>query len=105
MASNDSSIKRGDRADTGDNQARPDEMSSGDAQPTVDPTSFGGITSIRHSSSDHFDAQAELADLDGMETMLPTDGRLGLTDIGDVPADDWAADTGSTHTAEEQSDR
>lgn len=95
MGPNDSSIKRGDREDTGDNEAQPDEMGSGDVQPTVDPTSFGGVTSIRHPSSDRFDPQAELQDVDGMETMLPTDGRLGLTDVGDVPADDWAAGHGS----------
>ncbi|MDQ2844545.1 MAG: hypothetical protein M3Y72_26560 [Acidobacteriota bacterium] len=103
MGPNDSSIKRGDREDTGDNEARPDEIGSGDAQPTVDPTSFGGTTSIRHPESDRFDPEAELQDLDGMETMLPTDGRLGLTNIGDIPADDWAADTGPTRDAEEES--
>lgn len=105
MGPNDRGIKRGDREDTGHNEARPDEMGSGDAQPTVDPTSFGGTTSIRHPSSDRFDPEAELEDLDGMETMLPTDGRLGLTDVGDVPADDWAADSGPTRTAEEGDDR
>jgi hypothetical protein len=102
---NDSSIKRGDRDDTGDNEARPDEMGSGDAQPTVDPTSFGATSSIRHKESDHFDVESELEDFDGMEVMQPTDGRLGLTDIGNVPPDDWAADTGATHTAEEGEDQ
>ena len=100
-----STIKRGDREDTGDNEARPDEMGSGDAQPTMDPTGFGGETSISHPSSDRFDPADELADMDGMETMLPTDGRLGLTNVGNVPADDWAADTGETRTAEEEPDR
>ncbi|MDQ2840893.1 MAG: hypothetical protein M3Y72_07635 [Acidobacteriota bacterium] len=105
LGPNDSSIKRGDREDTGDNEARPDEMGSGEAQSTGDPTSFGGTTSISHPSSDRFDPEEELNDIDGMETMLPTDGRLGLTDVGDVPADDWAADTGPTRTAEEESNR
>ena len=98
-------IQHINREDSEDNEARPDEMGSGDAQATVDPTSFGGTTSIRHSSSDRFDPEEELRDLDGMETMLPTDGRLGLTNVGDVPADDWAADTGPTRTAEEERDR
>ena len=40
-----------------------------------------------------------------METMEPTDGRLGLTNIGNVPADDWAADTGPTRDAEEGENR
>ena len=87
--------------ETEDNEARPDEMGSGDAQLTGDPASFGGTTSIRHQDSGHFDLAEELADADGMEVMLPTDGRLGLTNVGSVPADDWAADTGETRTAEE----
>ena len=101
----DSSIKRGDRTDTGDNQARPDELGAGDAQPTVDRTSFGGTSSIRHSSSDRFDPQEELRDADGFETMLPDDGRLGLTNTEKIPPDDWAADTGPTHGAEEKRNR
>ncbi len=105
LGPNDSPIQRGDREDTGDNQAQPDELGSGFAQPTVDPTSFGGTTSIRHPSSDRFDPEEELNDIDGMETMLPTDGRLGLTDVGDVPPDDWAADTGPTRTPEEKGNR
>ncbi len=101
----DTTIKRGDREDTGDNEARPDEMGAGDAEPTVDSTALGGSSSISHPSSDRFDPVEELVDTDGMETMLPTDGRLGLTNVGNVPADDWAADTGETRTAEEGPDR
>jgi len=84
----------------GDNEARPDEMSSGDATPTVDPTSFGGTTSIRHSTSDKFDPEEELHDHDGIEIVPASDRSLGLTDIDDVPPDDWAADTGPTKSAE-----
>lgn len=94
MAPNDSSIQRGDRHDTGDNQARPDELGSGPAQPTVDPTSFGGTSSIRHASSARFSVEEELRDYDGIEVVEASDGRLGLTNVNDVPADDWAADTG-----------
>ncbi len=100
LGPNDSSIQRGDREDTGDNEAGPDEMGSGFAQPTVDPTSFGGTTSIRHNETDNFDVEEERADYDGLEIMEATDGRLGLTNVGNVPADDWAADTGETHTPE-----
>ncbi|MGA8028388.1 MAG: hypothetical protein WB992_14690 [Bryobacteraceae bacterium] len=96
MATNDSLIQRGDREDTGDNEARPDEMGSGPGHPTADPTSFGGTSSIRHPSSAGFDLEEELRDTDGIESVEATDGRLGLTNIGDVPADDWAADTGET---------
>lgn len=98
LGPNDSNIQRGDREDTGDNEARPDETGSGFAEPTVDPTSFGGTTSIRHPSSGPFDLEEERQDYDGMEVMEPTDGRLGLTNVGNVPPDDWAADTGETKT-------
>jgi hypothetical protein len=102
----DSSIKRGDRADTGDNQARPDELGSpDDAQLTGDPTSFGANSSIRHADSDTFNFEDELRDNDGFEAMLPEDGRLGLTNIGNKPADDWAADTGPTHSTDEMPER
>jgi hypothetical protein len=100
LGPNDSPIHRGDREDTGDDEARPDEMGSGWAVPTVDPTAFGGTSSISHPTSEHFDIEDEIRDNDGMEVMLPTDGRLGLTNIGDTPADDWAADTGETRTPE-----
>jgi hypothetical protein len=102
LGPDDGGIQRGDREDTGDNEARPDEMGSGSAQPTVDPTSFGGTTSIRHPTSDRFDIQSELGDDDGFEVMEPTDGRLGLTNVADTPADDWAADTGPTRTPESE---
>ena len=98
LGPNDSSIQRGDREDTGDNEAAPDEMGSGPAKPTADPSSLGGTSSIRQPSSSGFDLEEELQDTDGFESMEPTDGRLGLTNIGDVPADDWAADTGETKT-------
>ncbi len=75
-------------------------MGSGPAEPTVDPTSFGGTTSIRHNETDSFDVERERADYEGLEVMEANDGRLGLTNVGNVPADDWAADTGETHTPE-----
>jgi hypothetical protein len=31
-----------------------------------------------------------------MEIMDENDGRLGLTNTGEIPADDWAADSGPT---------
>jgi hypothetical protein len=105
LGPNDSPIHRGDRSDTGDEEAHPDETGSGDAQPTADPTAFGGTSSIRHPESDAFNAEDELRDSDGLEAMLPSDGRLGLTNVDDVPADDWAADTGPTRSNEEGTKR
>ncbi len=54
-------------------------------------------------STSGFDAEEELRDSDGIEIVEATDGRLGLTDIGDVPADDWAADTGPTKNPDTES--
>ncbi len=95
---NDGGIHRGDGEETGDNEARPDELGSGPAQPTVDTTAFGGTTSIRHPTSGRASIEEELRDSDGIEIMEPGDGRLGLTNVNDVPPDDWAADTGETRT-------
>ena len=97
---NDSPLHRGSGEDTRDNEAQPDDLGSGDAQPTVDPTAFGGTSSIRHPTTEHIDIEQEGRDNDGFEVMQPTDGRLGLTNVGDKPADDWAADTGETRTPE-----
>jgi hypothetical protein len=97
---NDSPIHRGYREDTGDEQARPDELGSGPAQPTVDPTAFGATSSIRHAESARFSVEEELRDSDGFEVVEATDGRLGLTNVNDIPPDDWAADTGDTRTAD-----
>lgn len=99
---NDSSISRGDREDTGDNEARPDDMGSGPAQPTFDPTSFGGTTSVRYPSGDHSALEDEVREDDSFEIVDATDGRLGLTNIGNKPAEDWAADTGPTASAESE---
>jgi hypothetical protein len=103
LGPNDSSIQRGDREDTGDNQARPDEMGSGFAMPTVDPSAFGGTSSIRHPSSDRAALEDEIRNDDSMEVLEPTNRATGITNVGDVPADDWAADTGPTKTPESQS--
>ena len=77
-------------------------MGSGPAQPTGDPTSFGGTTSIRHPTSGAYDIEQEVLDSDGFEVVEATDGRLGLTNIGNKPAEDWAADTGETTTPESE---
>ena len=100
LAPNDSGIHRGNRGDTGDNEARPSQTGTGPAQSTVDPTSLGGASSIKPSPGGGFDADEELRDDFGMEVVEPTDGRLGLTNIGDAPAEDSAADTGSDESAE-----
>ena len=99
---NDSSIHRGDREDSGDDEARPTETGTGPGRPTADPTSLGGTTSIGQPESHGFDAEEELRDDYGMDVVEGTDGRLGLTNIGDVPPDDWIADTGPTKSPESE---
>ena len=99
------SVKKQSTPPSGDNEARPDEIGSGPAHPTADATSLGAARSIRQASSDRFDIDAELRDIDGLEVVEATDGRLGLTNIGDVGPHDWAADTGDTKTPESESKR
>ena len=94
LGPNDGGLRRGEGEESGDNEARPTEKGSGDAHATVEDTAFGGASSISHPSSSHFDLEEE--DLDGHEIMQPDDGRLGLTNLGNTPADDWAADSGET---------
>ena len=38
-------------------------------------------------------------DLEGLSIVDATDPSLGLTDIGAIPADDWAANTGPSRNA------
>jgi hypothetical protein len=77
---NDGGIKRGDSAETGDEEAGP----TGGIHPEDEAESLGQ------------------ADLDDLTILDADDPSLGLTDIGEVPADDWAANTGPTRSAEEQ---
>lgn len=97
---NDGGVKRGDREDTGDNEADVDELGSGPAEATVDPTSLGGETSIGQTGDAGFDSSLEMEDDDGMEVMQADDGRLGLTGLPGSPAEDWAADQGETRNPE-----
>lgn len=92
-------VRRGDGEETGDNEAAPDDLGSGSAEPTVDPTSLGGGASSSQPSG-RFDVEQERADYDGMEVMEANDGRLGLTGIEGSEPEDWAADTGETRSAE-----
>lgn len=77
---NDGGIKRGDGAATGDEEAGPTDGAAPEDE-----------TDLLHQ-----------ADLDDLTVLDARDPSLGLTDIGDVPAGDWAADTGPTHSAEEK---
>jgi hypothetical protein len=66
--------------------------------PTALPDSLGADdTSIDDSGPAALEGDADIEDL----TVLSADDpSLGLTNYGEVPADDWAADTGPTRSAE-----
>lgn len=81
LSRNRGGITGGDRADTGDLEARPTEG----AEP------------------DDLEARPDENDLEDLTIHGASDPDLGLTDIGDIPPDDWAADTGATHSGEESS--
>jgi hypothetical protein len=96
-------VKGGDRADTGDLEARPtrsvDRSGSGakrgPGHVTGDPSALGA-----HRGPDSLAPDEDM--LDELTVKDADDPDLGLTDIGDVPPDDWAADTGPTLSAEEK---
>lgn len=116
---NDGGIRRGDRADTGDEEARPTQgvtrdgstdQLGGNATPTADPSSMGGSSGVTGGSAyiqeDTFRKPSRGArmpsDMDELTIHEATDGVLGLTNVGNEPAEDWSADVGPTVTAEEE---
>ncbi len=102
-------ISGGDRADTGDLEARPNDgvgpggsgVEGGDGGAEGHPTA--SADALAGGPTDGSLGIAELSvdsDLDDLTIHDATDPDLGLTGIGDVPAQDWAADTGPTRTGE-----
>jgi hypothetical protein len=105
---NDGGIQRGDRADTGDEEARPTEGVSpagsgvpGDeddwsGRPTANPDALAGGPAV---SSEGMAQIGDSGDLEDLNVVDASDPSLGLT-TGDSPGDDWAANTGPTRTGE-----
>jgi len=108
---NDGGIKRGDRADTGDLEARHKD-GVGEAGSGVSAGSGGATghsTAVADSMEEPVDVDTEHqedrtlpesagdTELDDLTIKTADDPTLGLTNIGGVPADDWAADTGPDH--------
>jgi hypothetical protein len=93
LGPNDGGIKRGDRSDTGDNEARgkPEvgQGGSGVGDSTADPSSIGTGPGA------HNDRTGELDVDEGLQIRDENDPDLGITS-GDAPGDDWAANTGQT---------
>jgi hypothetical protein len=109
MGQNDGGIKRGDRADTGDLEANPTETvsrggsvasrSGTGANTTADPSALTGGPGSNAGTAVDMSGDTILDDLTVKDAEDPT---LGLTNIGDVPAEDWAADAGPGQTDETQ---
>lgn len=106
---NDGGIRRGDKKETGDLEARPNEGTGpgGSGVPGGAGDSSGRPTAETDALADGpGDSSIGVATLNGdsdLEDLTihdASDADLGLTGIGDVPAEDWAADTGPTRTGE-----
>jgi len=102
---NDGGVKRGDRDDTGDLEAQPTERqekgraSSGHS--TVDSSALGGGPGASVTGTGDLELQS--GTLDELSVHDASDPELGLTNIGEVPAEDWAANTGPSRTEESSS--
>lgn len=94
---NDSMIKRGDREETGDNTAQPtggaETVEDTEGGPDV-PTDATAEYVSPFDVEDYGSTQTEDGNLDDLTIMDADDPTLGITNIGDKPAEDWAADTG-----------
>ncbi|MBL8210344.1 MAG: hypothetical protein JNK87_06510 [Bryobacterales bacterium] len=97
-----SKIKRGDRKDTGDLEARPKEGVGRAGSGTRTGPNTGKVTGDASALAEgQSPAPSELTgaagqDLAGLTVHDALDPDLGLTNIGEVPPQDWAADTGET---------
>jgi hypothetical protein len=105
MGQNDGGIKRGDREDTGDNEARStEEVYGGDSdtgEVTGDPSALGGGPGGAAGSADLEDFQIEnTGGIDDLTILDADDPALGLTNVPGHPPEDWAADTGPTRVPE-----
>lgn len=87
LGSNDGGVKRGDRAETGDEKARPNILNDGEL-PIPEDEAIGTF----EDSPD--------PDSNDMEILTPYNSRSGVTNTGRRPADDWAANTGPSQTPE-----
>lgn len=69
---------------------------------TVDPSSLGGGSTLGPASGDLAGASVRGdSSIDELTVADASDPTLGLTNIGTVPPEDWAANTGPTVTGEE----
>ena len=96
---NDGGIKRGDRTDTGDDEARPTEQEEdGSYGEEADHLITHHLPDVPEETD--VEEVPPSPDLEDATILNAEDPRLGLTNTSTVPADDWAADTGPTRTPE-----
>lgn len=106
---NDGGVKRGDRADTGDLEARPTRtvnrggsgaspQESGGAVPTADPSGLAESRSEGLLENNEVLVRSDRNE--EYEILSADDPKLGLTATKDTPAEDWAADTGPPRNPE-----
>ncbi len=109
LSRNRGGISGGDRSETGDLEARPNEgtgpggsgVRGGDGGASGNPTA--STDALSDASTDDTMGVAELSgdsDLEDLTIHNADDPDLGLTDIGNIPAEDWAANTGPTRSGE-----
>jgi hypothetical protein len=106
----DGGIKRGDRADTGDEEAGHEEGvgRGGSGVPGGDGGATGHVTgatdSLAESTSGVTTSSSDAVrgddTLDDLYITDASDPSLGLTNVPENPPSDWAANTGPTRTPE-----
>jgi hypothetical protein len=87
LGPNDGGVKRGERTDTGDEEARPNILNDGEL-PIPEDDAIGTFEEMPD------------PDANDMEEVTPYNPRSGVTNTGRRPPDDWAANTGPTQTPE-----
>jgi hypothetical protein len=109
---NDGGIKRGDRADTGDLEARPTEDASEEGSGV--PGGYGGSTGHPTADPDSLAEPKEVIAIHPVDEIKPDgwiddlsikdagDPSLGLTGVPSHLAEDWTADTDGPQSAEDE---
>lgn len=104
-SSNLGGIKRGDSDETGDLEAQPTATSDrgGSGASGGNSGASGRVTGDASAGGGEAKGGTPLTGdgaLDDLTVKDASDPDLGLTGLDDVPADDWAADTGDTQSTE-----
>ena len=106
-SANAGGIKRGDREDTGDLEVQPTATAdrAGSGASGGNSGASGRVTGDASAGGAGYGETPFTGDseLDELTVMDAADPALGLTGIGQVEAEDWAADSGPTRSTEAES--